>query len=155
MMQLVPAQPTDAATLTSIAHAAKRHWGYPESWITVWADQLTITAESIQTRPTWIALESGIAVGFFQLSQLGRAVRLDHLWVLPEAMGRGIGTALFHAACAEGTRMGWPTLRLISDPHAEGFYLRRGAVRIGTDFDECQGTVRELPVLLVRLAAAG
>ena len=35
----------DAAGLTAVAHAAKRHWGYPESWIALWERELTVSAE--------------------------------------------------------------------------------------------------------------
>lgn len=40
---LRPATPADAAVLTEIAHAAKRHWGYPERWVQLWRAALTIT----------------------------------------------------------------------------------------------------------------
>jgi hypothetical protein len=39
-MQIVRAKPEDAAALTQIAHAAKRHWDYPERWIEAWRDIL-------------------------------------------------------------------------------------------------------------------
>ena len=41
------AHPEEADTLTEIAHAAKRHWKYPESWIQQWQTDLTITREFI------------------------------------------------------------------------------------------------------------
>jgi len=40
------AVPAEAGLLTEIAHAAKRHWGYPENWIRRWKSDLTITPES-------------------------------------------------------------------------------------------------------------
>jgi hypothetical protein len=35
-MPIVRAKPDDAAVLTDIAFAAKRHWGYPKSWVESW-----------------------------------------------------------------------------------------------------------------------
>ena len=35
------AMPDEAEALTEIAHAAKRHWGYPENWIERWKANLT------------------------------------------------------------------------------------------------------------------
>ena len=32
------AVPADAARLTEIAFAAKRHWAYPESWVARWRE---------------------------------------------------------------------------------------------------------------------
>ena len=41
------ARPADAAGLTRIAHAAKRHWRYPARWMRLWRDDLTVTAEAV------------------------------------------------------------------------------------------------------------
>jgi GNAT superfamily N-acetyltransferase len=150
---VVRADPSMAAALTAIAHAAKRHWGYPESQIQEWSPQLTVSAEEIQSRPTGVVMDADGPVGWYQLQPLGRSLRLDHLWVLPGAMGRGIGRALFDHACREGVRLGWPELRIVSDPNAEGFYLRMGARRIGVEFPDPNCTKRGLPVLLVHLGS--
>ena len=45
----------EAAQLSAIAHAAKRHWGYPEAWIQHWRLTLTITPEYIARNPTFVA----------------------------------------------------------------------------------------------------
>lgn len=142
-----------AGALTAIAHAAKRHWGYPESDLVRWSPQLTVSADEIQSRPTGVVLDAEGPVGWYQLQPLGRSLRLDHLWVLPRVMGRGIGRALFDAACREGARMGWPELRIVSDPNAEGFYLRMGARRVDVEFPDPTCTKRGLPVLLVQLGS--
>lgn len=56
-MQIVRAKPEDADALTEIAHAAKRHWGYPERWIESWRDTLIIRAESIAAKVTYCAMK--------------------------------------------------------------------------------------------------
>ena len=50
MIRIRRATTDDAATLTAIAHAAKRHWGYPEQWIESWSDQLTLSAAYLRDR---------------------------------------------------------------------------------------------------------
>ena len=148
------AAPDQAALLTDIAHASKRHWGYPKSWIQLWNSQLTVLPESIVNRPTAVARIGGRVVGFHQLQPLGRSLRLDHLWVFPQWMGQGVGTALFRDACRRGAALGWSELRIVSDPNAVGFYERIGAVRSGSERDSVEGQIRELPVLLVPLDPA-
>ncbi len=148
------ATPDQAPLLTAIAHASKRHWGYPESWIKFWETQLTVLSESLATRPTAVARIGGRVVGFHQLQPLGRSLRLDHLWVLPQWMRQGVGTALLRDACHRGVSLGWRELRIVSDPHAVGFYERIGAVRVGVERDSIEGQLRELPVLLVPLDPA-
>ena len=154
-MQITRAVPGEAAELTRIAHAAKRHWGYPEEWIARWAPALTLTPEFITAHPTVVARLETEAVGFAALTGLGRQLRLEHLWVLPAFMGRGIGRALFREMARLGHEASWSSLQIVSDPHAEGFYLRLGARRIGEVVSDPEGHGRSLPVLLVNLPLTG
>ena len=153
-VHLQNATPDQAALLSSLAHAAKRHWGYPECWIQAWSEQLAISRDSIATRPTVVACVEDHVVGFHQLCALGRSLRLDHLWVHPDFMRAGVGSALFEDACRRGTEMGWLELRIVSDPNATGYYERQGASRVAMERDVLDGQLRELPVLLVPLNRA-
>lgn len=154
-MRIVPAKPEDAAALTEIAHAAKRHWGYPERWIESWRDTLTIRVEFIAANVAWCAMEDSRAVGFYLLTNESDGLHLDHLWIAPPAMGRGIGRALFEHAVEETRRLGHRTLKIEADPHAEGFYARMGARRVGAAVTEIEGQRRELPLLLYELPETG
>lgn len=84
-MQIRRARPEDADVLTEIAHAAKRHWGYPESWIAVWRDLLTMRPEFIDANISYCAIEDGCPVGFYVLTTEADGTHLDHPWILPEA----------------------------------------------------------------------
>jgi len=150
-MQIVRAQPQDAEALTEIAHAAKRHWGYPERWIESWRDTLTIRAEFIAANVAWCATEDARAVGFYLLTDESDGLHLDHLWILPDAMGRGIGCALFEHAVEEARTLGHRILKIEADPNAEGFYARMGARRVGETITEIEGQRRELPLFLYEL----
>src|ERR1700675_2012463 len=85
-MQILRAKPEDAAVLTEIAHAAKRHWGYPERWIQNWRDILTMRPEFIAANVTYCAREDARAVGFYLLTNESDGLHLDHLWIMPQAM---------------------------------------------------------------------
>jgi len=150
-MQIIRAQPEDADVLTEIAHAAKRHWGYPERWIQTWRDILTMRPEFIAENVAYSAIEESRAVGFYLLTTEDDGLHLDHLWIAPHAMGRGIGRALFQHAVAEAKRLGHLALRIEADPNAEGFYTRMGARRVGETVTELEGQRRELPLLLYEL----
>jgi GNAT superfamily N-acetyltransferase len=146
-MQIVCAKPEDADALTEIAHAAKRHWGYPERWIESWRDTLTIRAEFIAANVAYSAIEDGRAVGFYLLTTESDGLHLDHLWIAPHAMGRGIGRALFEHALEQTRRLGHPILKIEADPNAEGFYTRLGARRVGVTVTSIENQRRELPLL--------
>jgi GNAT superfamily N-acetyltransferase len=149
--EIVRAKPEDAEMLTEIAHAAKRHWGYPENWITAWRDVLTMRPEFISANTAYLARENNSAVAFYVLTTEEDGIHLDHLWVLPRAMGRGIGQALFEHATAQARRLGFDSIKIEADPNAEGFYKRMGAIRVGTSVSEVEGEHRELPLLVWRL----
>ncbi|HEX7518237.1 MAG TPA: GNAT family N-acetyltransferase [Chthoniobacterales bacterium] len=151
-MQIVPAKPHDADVLTEIAYAAKRHWGYPERWIESWRDTLTIRAEFIAANVTYCAMEDARTVGFYLLTNGSGGLHLDHLWITPRAMGRGIGRALFEHALEQARRLGHRTLKIESDPNAEGFYARMGARRVGVTVTNIEDQRRELPLLRYDLA---
>ena len=153
-MQIARAKPEDADALTEIAHAAKRHWGYPERWIESWRDVLTMRPEFIAANVAYSAIEAGRAVGFYLLTTEPDGLHLDHLWIAPRAMGRGIGRALFDHAVEQTGRLSHRILKIEADPNAEGFYLRMGARRVGQAVTEIEGQRRELPRLLYELESA-
>jgi GNAT superfamily N-acetyltransferase len=151
-MQIARAKPEDAALLTQIAFAAKRHWGYPERWIETWRDALTVRPEFLATHETYAAILDGCTVGFYAMGRKGERFDLQHLWVLPEAMGRGVGRSLFLHALARTRELGCRELEIESDPNAEGFYEHMGARRVGTNIKELDGQSRELPILIYEIS---
>jgi GNAT superfamily N-acetyltransferase len=146
-MQIVRARPENAETLTEIAHAAKRHWGYPEQWIESWRDTLTIRPEFIASNVAYCAIEDAQPVGFYLLTSESDGLHLDHLWIVPPSMGRGIGRALFEHAVEEARKGGHRRLRIEADPNAEGFYECMGARRVGVNLTRIENQPRELPLL--------
>lgn len=150
-IEIRQAKQTDAGTLTSIAHAAKRHWGYPEHWIEHWKADLTITPEFISANAVFVAIIDGSIVGCCALVLSDTLSELEHMWIKPEYMGSGVGRALFNHATAQAARLNVRELELSADPNAEGFYQRMGAVRIGDVISEINGQPRVLPRMKVGL----
>ena len=150
-MKIVRARPEDADVLTEIAFAAKRHWGYPERWIQAWRDVLIIRPEFIAANTASAAIEDDRAVGFYLLTTESDGLHLDHLWILPPTMGRGIGRALFDHAVEQARSLEFTEIKIETDPNAEGFYLHMGAKRVGTNVTEIEGEPRELPLLVYKI----
>lgn len=146
-----PACPEDAAVLTRVAHAAKSHWGYPDRWMTLWRGQLTIQAHDIAAQPAFVARAGDQLLGFCAVSRRGDLATLEHLWVLPEAMGCGVGRALFEQAAGFARQQGATALEVESDPHATGFYRRMGCQLVGETVYDLDGQPRRLPLLRLAL----
>jgi GNAT superfamily N-acetyltransferase len=141
--------PAEAETLTTVAYAAKRYWHYPEEYILLWQADLTVTPEFIRRNPVYCAVRNGEIVGFYALSGDGPIRELEHMWVMPDHIAKGIGARLFDHAIHTARAGGGRCLRIASDPHAEGFYRRMGAQRIGEVPSQPEG--RSLPLLAVDL----
>jgi GNAT superfamily N-acetyltransferase len=149
-----PARPGEAARLTEIAHAAKRHWGYPEAWMDAWRDALTLTPEHVARWHVRVAQAGDAIAGFHAVSVDGDAAALEHLWIDPPLIGSGLGRLLFDDAVRTAAEHGARELVIDSDPHAEGFYLRMGARRIGEVPADVDGAPRTLPRLRIPIDPA-
>lgn len=100
MPDIRPAVPGGAGRLTEISHAAKRHWGYPEEWIRIWRQELVVSPGCVAETPDYVA-DAGVSpVGFIGLDPRAQDEEVDHLWVMPHRMGKGIGRQLVERAPA-------------------------------------------------------
>ena len=150
-VDIMTARSTDAQRLTEIAYAAKRHWGYPEDLISLWQADLTISPQFMVDCPVFCAVRDSEIIGFYALSRRREAFELEHLWVDPQHMGAGVGALLFEHAVRTVRSMGGFVLNIASDPHAEGFYRRMGASRVGEVPSRPEG--RTLPLLTLVIEA--
>lgn len=120
----------DAAAASRIAIAAKAYWGYAPAVMASWEPQLRFSPEYIAANAVFIAELDGSAVGVAALEEYDTYRELGHLWVLPSAQGRGLGSALLGRVLKECAGRPGP-LRVESDPNAAAFYERAGGVRVG------------------------
>jgi len=145
------AHPEEADTLTEIAHAAKRHWKYPESWIQQWQTDLTISDEFIRTHEVFAAIINGAVAGCCALVMTDSLAEIEHMWIKPQQMGSGVGRALFEHVRVRAVERGAKAIELSADPYAEGFYARMGAKRIGEVPADMDGERRVLPRMRIEL----
>jgi GNAT superfamily N-acetyltransferase len=150
-MNIVRATAQDSNALTEIAHVAKQYWGYPTRWIELWKETLTIRPDTITQNIAYFAVEDSGPIAFYILTTENDGLHLDHLWVVPAAMRRGVGRALFEHALKQASALSQSTILIESDPNAEGFYQRMGALRVGTKTVQMENQLRQLPLLRYEL----
>ena len=148
-MNIRPASPSDAATLTHIAHEAKKYWGYPEHWMQRWDADLTITPEFIEANHVYLAEDDDRVSGFYALTVTDRKAELEHMWVAPDLIGTGVGKELFLAAMEKAAELQVTAVGISADPNAEGFYKKMGAYRVGETTSDLDGESRVLPRLSI------
>ena len=150
-VQIRRAQADEARVLTDIAHAAKRHWNYPEDWIEQWKFDLTITPDFISENEVFVALIDGEIGGCCALVLTETLAEIEHMWIRPEHMGHGIGRALFEHARDRARERLAHLLELSADPNAEGFYERMGLKSVGEVAADVAGHPRVLPRMRMQL----
>jgi GNAT superfamily N-acetyltransferase len=154
LVTIRPAAPSEAEVLSGLAMAGKRHWGYPEPWLEAWRGLLTITPDYLAAHVVSCAEdETGKVIGFYALERDGGHCRLEHLWLDPSFIGRGLGLQLFEHAVRAARALGAAELLIEADPNAEGFYLHMGAERVGETVSRLTGAERVLPQLRYALTA--
>lgn len=149
-MRIRPARADEATALTELSLRSKAVWGYPPSFMARCRAAMTLKVEAIERQPHYVAEADGTLLGFYGLEPEESGVGLDYLFVAPEAIGQGVGRALWEHAVATARRLGHACLVVVSDPNAEGFYRRMGARPAGARPSELQPG-RYLPVLRLPL----
>ena len=151
MIEIRRATPDESDKLTALAHAAKRHWNYPPEWINSWKADLTLAPEFIAHNEVFVATVDDTIAGCCALVTTAGLAELEHMWINPDQMGKGVGRALFDHAKHRAIAHGFSELELSADPNAEKFYERMGAQRIGEVPADMFGHARVLPRMRVDL----
>jgi hypothetical protein len=126
-----PASGNDAAALSALALRSKAAWGYDAAFMAACRAELTITAEGIAARPTWVLEEQGAILGFYQLRIDGRMAEVAQFFVAPAACGAAAGGVCGRISRRRRAPPAAPGSRSTRTPHAEGFYRAMGMVPRG------------------------
>ncbi len=124
--------------------ASKGYWGYSQEQLEVWRSNLRFKEDYVARNTVKLVLEKSEVIGFFAIVK-GELDELDHFWLLPKAIGKGNGNLVFEQIISECKALNILEFHIISDSDAEGFYLKKGALKVGEVYSESQK--RMLPKL--------
>jgi GNAT superfamily N-acetyltransferase len=152
-ISLSRAQQKQASVLTSLMRVSKAHWGYTPQQMAVWEAELSLSEAEVRDKLVVLAEDqSAELLGFYTLLFDGDCARIEHLFVDPGKMSRGVGKALLQHAIASARQQGSRTIDIDADPYAEDFYLRNGARRVGEIAAPIEGqALRVRPQLRITL----
>lgn len=89
---------------------------------------MVISSEKIAAGRFFVAERDDQILGYLAVyRQDNEIMELDDLFIAPEAMGLGVGRALFQYAVDLAESLGFLYLELDADPFAEPFYRHMGA----------------------------
>ncbi len=119
------AKTEDIPILNSISVQSKGHWGYPESWMEQWKDDLTIDTKMLSAQNFLIAENENQIIGFSSIIEKPELYEITHLWILPTFIGKGNGKKLLEATIETFVNKDLPII-VEADPNAEAFYKSQG-----------------------------
>ncbi|MFE6049831.1 GNAT family N-acetyltransferase [Kitasatospora sp. NPDC056446] len=121
------AETADAERLTELIHACSAYRGEYAPMI----DGYRVTPDYLARHEVFLASDpdTGGLLGFYAL--IREPAELDLMFVADEAQGRGTGRLLIGHLLELARRIGITTVKVVSNPPAERFYLRVGAERVG------------------------
>ena len=104
LVRIRPAKRDEAALLSALCVRSKAHWGYDAEFMRLSWRSLQVDPAAIEEGRVFVAVdERDRPLGVVSCAFLGEDVDLMHLFVEPDALGRGVGRALF-ATAVEWTR---------------------------------------------------
>ncbi|MEJ8546313.1 GNAT family N-acetyltransferase [Brevibacillus borstelensis] len=142
----------ETPALSDLAFRSKAYWGYDAEFMEACRQELMIHPEFLQTCHVYLAEEAGKILGFYRLSIGEKEALLEDLFVDPAAIGRQVGKSLWNHLLDTARELKIDHFLIHSDPYAEGFYAKMGAIRIGG----IPSTVipgRQLPLMKMQVAS--
>ncbi|MGH0031113.1 MAG: GNAT family N-acetyltransferase [Myxococcota bacterium] len=125
--EIRPARPDEAERLSRLAWRSKAHWRYDEAQMAVFRRELTLTPDALGEVDAYVIDLDGEPAAFYTLRPVEQGVELEHLFVEPHALRRGLGRRLWEHAVERAREAGHRAIWIQSDPNAEGFYRAVGA----------------------------
>jgi len=144
--------PADLPEISALAIRSKATWGYDDATMKVFADELTMTEETLAGSivAKVACADDGTMLGYYTLRRLDAgAVELDFMFVDPAYFRQGVGRRLLEDAKLEARSLKASHLHLIADPYAEDFYAKHGAEVVGMHQSSIPG--REIPIMEIPL----
>ena len=123
----------EAHLLTEISFSSKRYWDYPEEYMEIWKDELTLTSAYIAENEVFVHLRETMITGYYSLVclrndlhigsiTLKKGLWLDHFFITPKYIGGGIGRTLFGHCISQLEKSTSSKLNILADPNSSGFY---------------------------------
>ena len=150
----------EAALLSELSRESKGYWKYPPSYMEVWQEELTITADYIKSNTVQVIESAEQIVGYYSLVFLSSDLEflgftlakgwwLEHMFVRPVAIGQGYGKAMLDHLLSWLEQNQIKSIKVLADPHAQRFYQKHSWEYIEEVPSSISG--RTTPLLILRL----
>jgi hypothetical protein len=148
--RVVPATPRYVEAINSVIQASKSFWDYEYCYLQAAIPLLLIDVPYFERNLGWLIVsdinKEGV-LGFMGAKIEGNHCHLEHLWISPGMIKKGLGTLAVEFLLKEMKNRGVQEVRVLPDPPAEVFYFKLGAIFTGSSSPSripCGPTFREM-----------
>lgn len=111
--------------LSDLAKKGKAYWGYPQAWLELWDQDLTIDLLLLRKSMTYVLINKNQIYGFCLLQPKDGLIEIEHFWLKTSLIGKGIGGQLL-TQVLKVSKKNYARIEVSADPHAKGFYEKFG-----------------------------
>lgn len=130
-LKIEKAIPNDHLILTEITKKSKAYWGYSESQLLLWQNNLTISETYIEENAIFKLVFNNNIIGYYSYIIKDQIIKLDNLFILPDYIGQGFGKYLMNNFFDRIKLGNYKKVTLNSEPNAENFYKKIGFNKVG------------------------
>ena len=109
----------------------------PKEYFYIWQGELTISPEYIENNIVFVFENNDVVTGYYSVVELKENIEvcsmeiykgfwLEHMFLTPENMGKGIGTKMFNHLRKWCQYKGIDEVGILADPNSKGFYKKMG-----------------------------
>lgn len=144
MLEFKLAHPGDGFFLNRIAQESKAIWGYSSEYLKNWEQGMKVDEQYIKNNIVYKIYFDQELIGFYALcyKNLENCFEVDHLWLIPAYVNKGIGRTVFIRILSHLKELGQTRALLKGDPHARGFYEKM----LGKLVPDTQDSGTDIPV---------
>lgn len=128
-MKIQLANIKDLDKVNELLYLSKSYWGYDNEFMEKFMKEYKITKSYIKKEQTFIIINQNDIIGFYSFSN--NYLELDNLFLHPNYIGTGKGKEVWKLCLETARKNKIKKFSIMSDPNAEGFYLKMGCQKIG------------------------
>ncbi len=132
-LKILDATVDDLEKINDLLRQSKSHWPAYEKSIDAFMDRFRLTPAYITKNTINLFHSEGELAGFFSFIVNDESNdELDYFFLHPRFIGNGFGRELWKICCQFALQKEIKEFYILSNPFAEGFYLKMGCKKVGS-----------------------
>jgi GNAT superfamily N-acetyltransferase len=125
-VEIVRASDESISFINGLIERSKSYWNYPKDYLRAALPLLFVDSTYLSNSFSFEIRNKGVIVGFFAISDKNGEKYLDHLWIEPSLIRKGLGRKAVNFIDILAKERLWKSMITLPDPGASEFYRKLG-----------------------------